>query len=695
MFRRNPTNQSHQRNNSDWNVRENSDACYECGRTGHIKKYCPQLRNKTANSNSNSRDLKEKKFKSRKALLTWDDSDESDKEGSEDEDVAQLCFMANDDDLKHNDIWLWHRRLGRVHMDLIKKLLSKDLVRGLPNLRFGLENAKPRGTPISPSVNLIKDENGKDVDSKLFRGMIGSLLYLTASRPDIMFSVCICARFQACPKESHLSAVKRIFKYLSGTLNLGLWYPRNSSIDLVGFLDSDYAGCLVDRKSTSGTCQFLGYALVSWHSKKQTSVALSTAEAEYVAAGSCCAQVLWMRQTLQDFGVSLALIPIMCDSSSAIDIRRVSDIVLRFELAPEASWFSERLETGHIKKYCPQLRNKTANNNSNSRDLKEKKFKSRKALLTWDDSDESDKEGSEDEDVAQLCFMANDDDLKHNDIWLWHRRLGHVHMDLIKKLLSKDLVRGLPNLREFEMSMMGELTFFLGLQIKQSKEGIFINQSKYTRELLKRFGLENAKPRGTPISPSVNLIKDENGKDVDSKLFRGMIGSLLYLTASRPDIMFSVCICARFQACPKESHLSAVKRIFKYLSGTLNLGLWYPRNSSIDLVGFLDSDYAGCLVDRKSTSGTCQFLGDALVSWHSKKQTSVALSTAEAEYVAAGSCCAQVLWMRQTLQDFGVSLALIPIMCDSSSAIDIRRVSDIVLRFELAPEASWFSERLE
>ncbi|KAK2982356.1 hypothetical protein RJ640_030390 [Escallonia rubra] len=134
MFRRNPINQSHQRNKNDWNVKENPDACYECGRTGHIKKYCPQLRNKTAGSNS--RDFKEKKFKSRKALLTWDDSDESDKEGSEDEDVAQLCFMANDDDPKHNDIWLWHRRLGHVHMDLIKKLLSKDLVRGLPNLKF-------------------------------------------------------------------------------------------------------------------------------------------------------------------------------------------------------------------------------------------------------------------------------------------------------------------------------------------------------------------------------------------------------------------------------------------------------------------------------------------------------------------------------------------------------------------------------
>ncbi|KAK2992549.1 hypothetical protein RJ640_010431 [Escallonia rubra] len=224
--------------------------------------------------------------------------------------------------------------------------------------------------------------------------------------------------------------------------------------------------------------------------------------------------------------------------------------------------------TGHIKKYCPQLRNKTAN--SNSRDFKEKKFKSRKALLTWDDSDESDKEGSEDEDVAQLCFMANDDDPKHNDIWLWHRRLGHVHMDLIKKLLSKDLVRGLPNLREFEMSMMGELTFFLGLQIKQSKEGIFINQSKYTRELLKRFGLENAKPRGTPISPSVNLIKDENGKDVDSKLFRG---------------------------------------------------LWYPRNSSIDLVGFSDSDYAGCLVDRTiRPPGEFGGLRTNMVDWELKME---------------------------------------------------------------------------
>ena len=172
---------------------------------------------------------------------------------------------------------------------------------------------------------------------------------------------------------------------------------------------------------------------------------------------------------------------------------------------------------------------------------------------------------------------------------------------------------------EFEMSMMGELTFFLGLQIKQAKSGTFINQSKYIKELLKKFGMENAKEIGTPMSPSTKLDKDESGKPVDSKIYRGMIGSLLYLTASRPDIMFSVCLCARFQSSPKESHLIAVKRILRYLSGTINLGLWYPKHTSFDLISYTDADYAGCKIDRKSTSRACHFLGHALVSWFSKK----------------------------------------------------------------------------
>nr|KYP43554.1 hypothetical protein KK1_034981 [Cajanus cajan] len=147
---------------------------------------------------------------------------------------------------------------------------------------------------------------------------------------------------------------------------------------------------------------------------------------------------------------------------------------------------------------------------------------------------------------------------------------------------------------EFEMSMMGELTFFLGLQIKQMSDGIFIGQSKYCNELMKKFGMEGCKEVATSISNTCNLDLDEKGIVVDNSKYRGIIGSLLYLTASRPDIMFVVCLCARFQANPKESYMKCVKRILKYLKGTTNVGLWYPKGVSLSLIGYSDSDYAGC-----------------------------------------------------------------------------------------------------
>ena len=222
-----------------------------------------------------------------------------------------------------------------------------------------------------------------------------------------------------------------------------------------------------------------------------------------------------------------------------------------------------------------------------------------------------------------------------------------------------------------EMSMMGELTFFLGFQIKQLKDGTFISQTKYTKDMLKKFNMEDAKPIKTPMSTQGHLDLNEEVKVVDQKVYRSMIGSLLYLCASRPDIMLSVCMCARFQANPKECHLMAVKRILRYLVFTPNLGLWYPKGSSFDLLGYSDSDYVGCKVDRKSTTGTCQFLGRSLVAWSSKKQNSVALSTAEAEYVTAGVCCAQLLWMKQTLSDFGCHFSAIPLLCDNESAIKL------------------------
>jgi hypothetical protein len=155
--------------------------------------------------------------------------------------------------------------------------------------KFGMTKAKPVKTPMASNGHLNLNEEGKPVDQKLYRSMIGSLLYLCASRPDIMLSVCMCARFQANPKACHLVAVKRILRYLVHTQNLGLWYPKGSFFDLLGYSDSDYAGCKVDLKSTTSTCQFLGRSLVSWSSKKQNCVALSTAEAEYIAVGTYCA----------------------------------------------------------------------------------------------------------------------------------------------------------------------------------------------------------------------------------------------------------------------------------------------------------------------------------------------------------------------------------------------------------------------
>ncbi|GJS04857.1 putative ribonuclease H-like domain-containing protein [Tanacetum coccineum] len=163
------------------------------------------------------------------------------------------------------------------------------------------------------------------------------------------------------------------------------------------------------------------------------------------------------------------------------------------------------------------------------------------------------------------------------------------------------------------MSSIGELTFFLGLQVKQKKDGIFISQDKYVDEILKKFGFTEVKTKSTPIETQKPLLKDEDGEEVDIHMYRSMIGSLMYLTSSRPDIMFAVCACARYQVNPKVSHLHVVKMIFRYLKGQPKLGLWYPKDYPFDWVTYTYSDYAGASLDRKSTIGGCQFLGCRLM----------------------------------------------------------------------------------
>ncbi|GJS36221.1 putative ribonuclease H-like domain-containing protein [Tanacetum coccineum] len=213
---------------------------------------------------------------------------------------------------------------------------------------------------------------------------------------------------------------------------------------------------------------------------------------------------------------------------------------------------------------------------------------------------------------------------------------GQIDKTLFIKRIKSDILL---------MSSIGELTFFLGLQVSQKDDGIFISQDKYVDEILKKFGFSTVKTASTPMETSKPLLKDAKAEVVDVHLYRSMIGSLMYLTASRPDIMFDVCACARFQVIPKVSHLHAVKKIFRCLKGQPKLALWYPKDSLFNLEAYTDSDYASASLDRKSTT--------------------------RAEYVAATSCCGQVLWIQNRMLDYGHNFMNTKIYINNKSTICI------------------------
>ncbi|GJT66927.1 retrovirus-related pol polyprotein from transposon TNT 1-94 [Tanacetum coccineum] len=199
------------------------------------------------------------------------------------------------------------------------------------------------------------------------------------------------------------------------------------------------------------------------------------------------------------------------------------------------------------------------------------------------------------------------------------------------------------------------------MDVKSAFLNGFINEEVYVSQPP---GLEDSKPIKTPMASETKLTQDEDGEPIDDTKYCGMIGSLLYRTSSRLDIMFSVCLCARFQEAPRTSHLDVVKRIFRYIKGTSHLGLWYPNGTRVETIVY---------ANRKSTSGVCTFIGCCLTSWFSKKQTALAISTTEAEYVSVGKACQQALWMKQALVDYDINLDDIPVLCDNKGAIDLSK----------------------
>ncbi|GJQ92172.1 putative ribonuclease H-like domain-containing protein [Tanacetum coccineum] len=254
------------------------------------------------------------------------------------------------------------------------------------------------------------------------------------------------------------------------------------------------------------------------------------------------------------------------------------------------------------------------------------------------------------------------------DLYGLHQARRAWYETLSTYLLENGFRRGTIDKTLFIKKDKGDI---LLVQVKQKDDGILISQEKYVADILKKFDFDTVKTTSTPIETNKELLKDEEAVDVDVHLYRSMIRSLMYLTASRPDIMFAVCACARFQVTPKTSHLHVVKRIFRYLKGHPKLSLWYPRDSPFYLEAFTNSDYAGASLDRKSTTGGCQFLRRRLISWQCKKQTIAANSTTEAEYVAASSCCGQVLWIQNQMLDYGYNFMNTKIFIDNESTICI------------------------
>ncbi|CAA7032829.1 unnamed protein product [Microthlaspi erraticum] len=229
--------------------------------------------------------------------------------------------------------------------------------------------------------------------------------------------------------------------------------------------------------------------------------------------------------------------------------------------------------------------------------------------------------------------------------------------------------------REFDMTDLGKMRYFLGIEVIQKPEkGIFIWQRKYAAEVIDRFGMQHYNPVCNPIVPGQKISRDESGERIDATLYKQMVGSLMYLTASRHDLMFVVCLISRFMASPTQLHLAIAKRVVRYLKGTLECGIWYKRQMMSELVAYTDSDYAGDIDDSKSTSDYVFMMSGGAVAWSSRKQPIVTLSTTEAEYVAAVACSCQAIWMRRILKEIShVQAEEMVVLCDNTSTIKLSK----------------------
>nr|GEU52986.1 integrase, catalytic region, zinc finger, CCHC-type, peptidase aspartic, catalytic [Tanacetum cinerariifolium] len=475
--------------------------------------------------------------------------------------------------------WAWYEVLSQF---LIDSSFQKDL-------RWKIMITVP--TPMVEQAKLKLNLVGKPVDHTDYRSMIGSLMYVTSSRPDIMFATCMCARYQANHNEHHVLAVKRIFRYLKGTINLGLWYLKDSGFDLTAYSDAYHAGCHLDRKSTSRGVQFLGDKLLNPKTKLGDVILLKTKSDDLkkkLAKNNEAKMVIYNALPRKEYE--------------------------RIFMCNTAKKFGKFVNHPSSDEECSTFGSKDEEYNMAVRDFK-KFFKRRGRFVRQPQNDKKTFQRSRDDKNSESdrkCFRCGDP--------------NHLIGECLKP--SKD-----KNQRAF-----------IGDSWSDSSEE---DDEKVKDETCLVAQAASEICLGVDLKPD-DWIKDRGcSKHItgNQKLFSS------YKAYNRGNVIFGSNLCGNI----------------------IGKGLWYPKGTDIETVVYADSDHAGDYIDRKSTSGICTFVGCCLTSWFSKKQTALAISTTEAEYVSVKKACQQALWMKQALIDYDVRLDDVPIMCDNKGAIDLSK----------------------
>nr|GEU78345.1 ribonuclease H-like domain-containing protein [Tanacetum cinerariifolium] len=573
-----------------------------------------------------------------------------------------ICLMAK---ATSSQAWLWHRRLSHLNFNTINLLSKNDIVVGLPKLKFIkdhlysswiLHQTSVARTPEQNSV--VERQNRTLVDAA--RTMLSAAKVLVFFWAEAIATACftqnrslVIPRHEKTPTTSSMTENRQLSSF---TFFGSLCYIVRDGENLA------------KMKEKGDACIFVGYSTQSRAYRvfnKRTRVIVETIHVNFdelpqMASDHVSFDPVPECPTTALEHVSLSPGPQCQDNVTQVDRTVTTSNELDLLFSP---MFDELLNGSSQKWLKNMLKLKMTSLSTSSvlrYKIEERHHHSLEQVIG--NPSQSIRTRRQLKSDGEMCMFALTEELHQFDRLDMDVKTAFLYGPLKEEVYVNQpdgfvdpyhldkvyhLKKALYGLKQAPRAWYDELSnflvskeFFKGIQINQSPRGIFINQAKYAQEILIKHGMTSCDSVGTPMATK-HLDADLSGTPVDQTKYHSMVKALMYLTASRPDIMHATCYCARYQAKPTEKHLTAVKRIFRCLKDTIHMGLWYPKDIGFELTAFLDSDHAGCLDSRKSTSGGIQFLGgDKLVSWSSKKQDCTSISLAEAEYVSLSACCA-------------------------------------------------------